>query len=500
MDYYQLIILFAFLIRLSFTFLLNKSKQASHTSDEVGHQAHKILIRKSKKDSSFLKTHFVNRDYIGYPSLFHEIIIKIFGKHRDIVLRRYLSGFFSILFPLVFLVFGEQIFTQKEVYFGLLSLLLSLSCFGLFLRQYKAYTARSFADFILFSGFFFVILHTTTSNIYFILIAIVLFSMVWFSSEFGIQVLILIPILWSIISQNPIPFVALIGSLCLALLINRKKVMDILNHKFLHWIWYYRNQDIVLKQNSYLAKTSYLKKLYQKFTSKIIIAKVLQFMPFLPVFFILSIVNYSINPVINGFIIACCIFSLLTATNKFKFLGPGFRYSLFAIPYMWILFFKDFEVMSQLFLGIEIILALIFSVLVMRDLTSINKKSSDLESEEIKKWITLTDKKYDIILTSPVSLVDIILVINKDIKSRYFTFFDNTFDPYFLNLYEKHIEYPKLRLDSDLIQSLEEKMNANSIIIDKRFHSCNEELIKIDRLKALYKCVMESENYIVFET
>jgi hypothetical protein len=500
MDHYQLIVILAFLIRLSFTFLFNKSKQASHTSDEVGHQAHEILIRKKKRDDSYLKTHFINRDQIGYPSLFHEIVVKLFGKRNDVVLRRYLSGFFSMLFPLIFLIFGKLIFTQKEVYFGLLSLLLSLSCFGLFLRQYKAYTARSFADFLLFSGFFFVILYTTTSNIYFMLIAIVLFSMVWFSSEFGIQLLILIPILWSIISQNPMPFVALIGSLCLALLINRKKIMHILNHKFLHWIWYYRNQDIVLKKNNYLANTSYFKKLYQKLTSNIIIDKVLQFIPFLLIFFILSIANYSINPVINGFIIACCVFSFLTATNKFKFLGPGFRYSLFAIPYMWILFFKDFEVMSQLFLGIEIILALIFSLLVMRDLTSINNNKSDLELEEIKKWIALTDSKYDIILTSPITLVNIILIINKDIKSRYFTFFDNTFNPYYLDLYEKHIEYPKLCLESDLMQSLEKKLNANCIIIDKRFHFSDEELIKLDKLRTLYKCITESKSYIVFET
>ena len=276
--------------------------------------------------------------------------------------------------------------------------------------------------------------------------------------------------------------------------------MHILNHKFLHWIWYYRNQDIVLKKNNYLANTSYFKKLYQKLTSKIIIDKVLQFIPFLLIFFILSIANYSINPFINGFIISCCVFSFLTATNKFKFLGPGFRYSLFAIPYMWILFFKDFEVMSQLFLGIEIILALIFSLLVMWDLTSINNNKSDLELEEIKKWIALTDSKYDIILTSPINLVNTILIINKDIKSRYFTFFDNTFNPYYLDLYEKHIEYPKLCLESDLMQSLEKKLNANCIIIDKRFHCSDEELIKLDKLKTLYKCVTESKSYIVFET
>lgn len=500
MTHYQLIIVFAFLIRLLFTFMFNKSKQISHTSDEVGHQAHEILIRKSKKDNFFLKTHFVNRDYIGYPSLFHEIVIKIFGNYKDVILRRYLSGFFSILFSIVFLVFGKLIFTEKELYLGLLSLLLSLSCFGLFLRQYKAYTARSFADFLLFSGFFFIILYSDTNNTYFLLAAIAFFAMVWFSSEFGIQVLILIPTLWSIISQDSMPFLAVLASLCLALLFDSKKIGHILNHKFLHWIWYYRNQDIILKQNSYLAKTSYFKKLYQKLTSKIIISKVLQFIPFLPVFFILSIANYSINPIINGFIIASCIFSILTATNKFKFLGPGFRYSLFATPYMWIVFFRDFEVMAQFFIGIEILLALTFSVLVMRDITSMKKKNNDSESEEIKNWIALTDTKYDTILTSPVSLVDIILVINKDIKSRYFTFFDNTFNPYFLNLYENHIKYPKLCLDSDLIQNLEKKTNANCIIIDKRFHSSEEELIKLDQLKTLYKCVMESKNYIVFES
>lgn len=500
MKVFLIVTTIAFSIRFFFTFLFNKGKQLSHTSDEVGHQAHEILIRKTKKDDSFLKAHFVNRDYIGYPSLYHEIVIKLFGKRMDIVLRRYLSGFFSILFPLVFWVFGELIFTEKEVHFGLLALLLSLSCFGLFLRQYKAYTARSFADFLLFSGFFSVILYTTTTNITFLLVSIVIFSIVWFSSSFGKQALILLLPLWSIISQNPAPFIALIGSLCIALIINKKKLLHILNHKFFHWIWYYRNQDIVFVSNAYLTKTTYIKKLYQKFTSRIIIAKVLQFIPFLPLFFILSIINYSTNPIMNGFIIASCVFSILTGTNKFKFIGPGFRYSLFALPYMWILFFREFEVLAQLFLGIEILLAILFSILVMRDFKSTRNKSSDSESEEIKNWIALTDEKYDIILTSPISLVDIILVINKDIKSRYFTFFDNTFSPYYLDLYEKHIEYPKLCLDSNLIQSLEKRTNANCIIIDKRFHSSDIELNKVNQLKKLYKCVVESKNYIVFET
>ena len=500
MELFFILAISAFSIRFTFTFLVNKSEHMDHMSDEVGHQAHEILIRKNKKDDTYLKKHFINRDKIGYPSLFHEIVIKIFGRYKDVILRRYLSGFFSILFSIVFLVLGRLIFEKRELYFGVISLLLSLSCFGLFLRQYKAYTARSFADFLLFSGFFFIILYNHTANIYFLLAAIVFFTMVWFSSEFGIQALILIPTLWSIVSKDPTPFLAVVASLNLALLANNKKLGHILNHKFLHWIWYYRQQDTVLTQNSYLARTNYLKRFYQKLTSKIIVAKVLQFIPFLPIFFILSILNYPDNPFVNGFIISSCFFSFLTATSKFKFLGPGFRYSLYAIPYMWILFIREFEITAQVLLGAEIIFALIISVFVMLDLTSKNKQSNDKELEEIKEIITLTDSKYEFILTSPVAFIDIILVVKPNIESKYFSFFDNTFDPYFLNLYEKHIEYPKLRLDSDLIQSLEEKMNANCIIIDKRFHSSNEELIRIDQLKALYKCVMESENYIVFET
>ena len=63
-------------------------------------------------------------------------------------------------------------FTFENIKVGVISLLLSLSCFGFFLRQYKAYTARSFADFLLFSGFFFIILYNQTANIYFLLAAI----------------------------------------------------------------------------------------------------------------------------------------------------------------------------------------------------------------------------------------------------------------------------------------------------------------------------------------
>lgn len=245
MDMLTILLLLAFAIRVYTTFCCNDFSPTSFTSDENGHLAHERLLAQGANLKTYLTDHLYNRTTIGYPNLFHHMARLLFKEDYSLVKRRYLSGFFSMLFPILFFLLGINFYSYDVVAFTTIALLLSLATFGLFVRQYKAYTGRSLADFILMSGYLFVVLYYQTQDIAFYILAVFSFSLVWFSSEFGMQSIMLTPILWAILSGSTLPLEISILSIILALIFSKQKILDNLNHKFFHWIWYFRNQSFL---------------------------------------------------------------------------------------------------------------------------------------------------------------------------------------------------------------------------------------------------------------
>ncbi len=339
MNYFVIFLIISFLIRFMFTFFNNKRPTYSYTSDENGHLAHERLLSQKDNLSNYLKEHLFNRTSIGYPTLFHSIAHILFKDDYSITKRRYLSGFFSILFPIIFFLIGINFFDYEATIIASIALLLSLSTFGDFIMQYKSYTARSLADLILFSGYLFIILFYQTNDFIFYFLSIFCFTLVWFSSEFGMQSIIFTSIFWAVISKNTLPLEIVIISIIVASLFFRKKLKSNLGHKIFHWVWYFRNQVSILHKKETLNMFS-LKSIYKYINSKIFIGKFLQYIPYSILFVYISIVNFEENIFINSFIISTFIIGIFTTTKFFSFLGPGFRYMLFALPYMWIMLYQ----------------------------------------------------------------------------------------------------------------------------------------------------------------
>ena len=115
MSMLTIILTISFFIRTFFTFYKNNYKTKSLTADEYGHLAHERLFAQGKNLKKYLKEHLFNRSFIGYPILFHQISDFLF-KDYNIIKRRYLSGFFSILFPFVFFFWEKNTLKMKLLF------------------------------------------------------------------------------------------------------------------------------------------------------------------------------------------------------------------------------------------------------------------------------------------------------------------------------------------------------------------------------------------------
>ena len=338
------LLIISFLIRVFFTFYKNNHNVDSYTADENGHLAHERLL--SEPDlKNYLKKRFYNRTTIGYPYLMHKINNFLFKNDFSLQKRRTLVGIYSLLFPIIFLAVGVNYYPVDSVVFATIALLVSLSTFGLFIMNYRSYTGRPLADFLIWSGYFFIILnYNTHADIYYIL-AIFAFSLVWLSSTFGVQSIILTSILWSIISRSTLPLEVLFLSFILALIFSKKMLIDILNHKIFHWIRYARNQDFLYKSQKVEVKS--LKDFYHRIVlSHISINKLFQFCPFFVIFLFVAIMHFDNYYFENSFIISTAIISILTIIKPFAFLGPSYRYISYALPFIWIEMYQFYPKLS----------------------------------------------------------------------------------------------------------------------------------------------------------
>ena len=460
------ILIIAFIIRVCFTFYNNKYPILSNTADENTHLAQERLLAQGKNLKIYLKKHTYNRTFNGYPDLFHRIANFFFQNDYSLLKRRYLSGFFSIIFPVFFFFIGIKYYNFDTVTFVTIAILLGLNFFGLFLRQYKTYNPRSFADFMLMNGYLFVILYFQTDESLFYILAVFSFSLMWFASEFGIQSIILTSILWSILSRTTLPLEISTLSLIAALLFSKKKVLDNLNHKLFHWLWYTRNSSWLY--NKHKIKITNLKSFYNKITSNIIVGKLLQFVPFLPVFIFYAVYDFNQNQFVNSFILSAFIIAILTITKTFSFLGPSFRYLLYAAPFMWMILYENNKDLALILISLEVIVSMFLASIHMIKLKSVSTELKKNKFDEIDKVLRIIDKKKNTILLSPVKLDQVFFTKTNKIKAKYVSIWDNDFNLNALLFFEKHMKnYPYIN-DSykDLIR-MKKEVSANIFVIDK---------------------------------
>jgi hypothetical protein len=494
MSFLTIKLIISFLIRIFFTFHRNNFRIKSTTADENGHLAHERLLAQGRNLKRYLKEHLFNRTFIGYPILFHQISSFLF-KDYNIIKRRYLSGFFSILFPIVFFFVGKEYFEYEVVAFVTIALLLSLLTFGLFIKQYKAYTARSFADFLLLTGYLSIVLYFKTDEYLFYFLAIFVFSLVWFSSEFGIQSILLTSILWSIFSKNTLPIEISSLSLIVALLLSRKKILNILNHKFFHWLWYFRNSSWLYYKNK--IKVTDLKSFYYKITSNIIVGKLLQFVPFLPVFIFYSVYNFNENQFVNSFILSTFIIAILTTTKTFSFIGPSYRYLLYSSPFLWMLLYESNKDLALILIFLEVLLSLIIATAIFTklDIKTLNKSKYN----ELDKVLSIIDKKKNTILLSPVTLNQVFFSRSNNIKGKYISIWDNDFNLYALNFFEKYMKiYPYLNNNYNDLLKMAKETNSNTLVIDKIYTKDIYGYNYIKRLKK-NKILYESNKFLIIK-
>ena len=177
--------------------------------------------------------------------------------------------------------------------------------------------------------------------------------------------------------------------------------------------------------------------------ANIIVGKLLQFIPFLPIFMFYAIYDFNQNQFVNSFILLTFIIAILTTTRMFSFIGPGYRYLLYASPFFWMLLYENNKDLALILISLEILISLIMASRVMINLDTVGVKEN--KHDELDKVLKIIDKKKNIILLSPVQLNQAFFSRTNKIKAKYVSIWDNDFNLNALLFFEKYMKhYPHI--------------------------------------------------------
>lgn len=482
----------AFVIRVSL-FFYKIEREPDFYSDELTHIGiEKIFIISNNKSniSDYLKKHFYFTSYIGYPTLYHQIIHKI-SSNYGLKIRRRLSNFFGLLVPFSFIIIFFNNFDITTLLFVGCYMLVSLNSFGLFGKMYVSYTERPFVDFIVFLAFAFFYKYLLTNQLIFLLLSIIPLSIIWFSSKFGIQAIVFISLVYTVISEDNSLFLVVLLSYIIGLLVNKERFLNVQKSHFGHLLWYARNSgwlDLKIKLNGFN-----MKNLYLYITSFHLFGKLLQFIPMF-IFILLFLLIESSNETLNYFILSAFIVSIFTAFKPFLFIGPSYRYSWYFLPFALSSFYEAYPIFSIIFLIIEMILSIFIFYNIMHN------KSDNIYAEYCKMLSSIQLKQKNI-LFSPIRIADMHLAITNKLESKLFAFWNFGVNLDAILSYEKYMpKYPYITNNTLKLKNLTEEYDLDIFVIDKILTD------KFYKTKGAYKKfisnknkIYESERFLVVE-
>lgn len=489
--FFELALFLAFCIRIIPSFIMAKIKKPSLYADELVHISEEKIYKHQKDDPEYQKKHFFFRTSQGYPIFLHSIIY-FFHKRYSLYVHRLVGLFFSVLFPIVYLLINLSLGSEvNKTLLITIYLLLSFASFGLFIRNHYSFSVRTFADFLLYTIVF---LYTMAqdSSIMLYSIILILLVIVWFSSEFGIQTIVFLGIVLLVLFDDNIFLKLVLFSLILAVIINPKRIYDIFTHKLFHWIWYVRNAiNYLLKKEE--VKHKGLIGIYVKVASNIYVQMLFQFIPFFPIFlYVVFTQEYSNFGRDEQIILSLGFISIITILKYFLFLGPSARYFFYALPLVYgILYDYSLELFLILFI-FEAIFSTLFAILILKKDYDTNKEKSE-KIVHLYEVMNNIDKNGNIVLSDPIRLCEMYSGLSYKLKAQYIDFFGADLNLKSLEFFETYYKnYPNLNLNIDLGELIEE-YHITHIVLDRVFSLNINNYTKSE----LLSIVCENDSFIV---
>lgn len=453
-----ILLLFNIFIRFRY---LNKliSRDIKFYSDEQSHIAFGNILKKSKIDVRLLnKIFFLSRN-INYPMFYHRMneILRLKTIKQKRIFTFTISFFSSILYVLLF----HDDFSINILLLVVCYMLCSLLYFGINSISIFSYSPRIFSDFLIFTCINLLFkYHLTGEEIYLICISIP-FSVLYFTSKFGIQFSFIFSIFYFFASFDYLIFFPFGLSLFTSFILSNKNFLDILKGNYYCIMWYSKNIKYITDKK--LNNINSFRKLYWYLNSIPIIGMLMIFIPYTPILAYFTIF-YDIDIEIKSIVISTLIISLITCVKPFIIIGPSFRYLSPVIPYLISVILNQGFISKEYFLTYLMfeyfISIIIFFRYVKKDYL---KENVNAEYDLLVNKINLKGKK---ILSSPINISTSHFGKNIDFKTKFFEYF--SFDKNSVVELNKYMDpYPFIIEKKEILNDINLKYNLDYFIVDK---------------------------------
>jgi len=372
-------------------------------SDTYFHIATSRMIRKNNHKIPSTKEVFLLKNEIDYPWLFHWILSFIPNSKIHLA-EKLSSAVLDTLHVAIAMVFTKILFinTQYENIYLMVGILIATSPsflkVGIGPRAYNA-TPRVFSQLLFMLYLCAIVLYYHTGNIWYLPFSIIFSALIFLSSKFGIQILVLLSAVLLFFGYMT-PFIIVFLGFLFAMLLFRNHIILILKNHFISMHYYFttllENFHGLLEQKACVA--CYLR----RFKNNIFSPKFLNwfFMDQNPwhifLFFtphILFIIFFRFNldnttTLIYDIFLASFIIFILVSFKYFAFIGEAERYLEHTILFQYILFSIFLTHNSIVFLYVLIFIHFIYYSQFVRLFVKYGNKSENIP----KKLFPLLDK------------------------------------------------------------------------------------------------------------
>ena len=435
-------------------------REISFYSDEMAHSALTNIIKSKKHHKDYFKRIFFNSPALGYPTFLHSLLISL-GLDGKVYVKRLFSMIISFLSPVIFFLIFQNTFPMESIMLSIAYLLFSLAHFGFNGITTVSFTPRPFADFLLLCFYSLFVVNIEIMNYGIVFLLVLIAVIIFFTSKFGIQSIILTSLLYSLLTFDFIIIYIIAFAYLIAVLVNFRRLKEINSAHFYHLSWYFKNYKWAFPKMK--INFSDKRKFYDSILKNPPLGMLLQFIPTFPI--MIALIFYSdIDFVIKALFLSTSLISVLTIIRPFVAIGPSFRYSHIVYPFMILYVLSSNPELTNLIIY-WIIAESILSFAIFYMLYFNKKEKHDLKSEYLK-IIDSFEFKNKNIATSPtrISLAHFGVKDSLDIR-----FFDTAFfSKDGVKTFEKYLDvYPFLTTKKEIIIDFIHRFDIDYIILDK---------------------------------
>lgn len=337
-----------------------------------------------------------------------------------------------------------------------------LTCWGIgpHVGRLANYTERAFGDFFVFLGFAAFIATPAESYLLRILLIALPWTVVWHSSKFGVQAILLVSLMMTLIGASPVLLLGLGLSFVLAAILFGEVIIDQVKDQLWHLRWYWTLGEKYLDQDGAEGRRSGLSFVRWLLSWRIVKYNFVYAPTIVPIVGAWLLVRDG-NSVAENLFAATALAGLVCSFGKGAILGPGIRYVYIVLPVALGELLRNFPELSIFLASVEIILAIVLTIRTLRRLTNIEDTSRAALLEVFRPL----EKVAGVVMPSNLRIGEIILAVLRHPDFKIATFGQSRKYLSFVRRY--YTPYPELTPDQELVNELVSQYSVDAMVVDR---------------------------------